>query len=809
MCFLAVSAFVPKHSIEEPYLLVCAEKSALITDMALAALAAAVAALVILSNSGVSLGQMSGIGVITNSGAYAFIGAAAALVIADLVKLFVQMVKHINKLVNRTQELSNANRIPLLEKRVEEISKKNEEDQKQIASLQQKKSELESEAAKLNKDIDELHKEIKATEEMAKQNSELRLKTVNDGYERELQKLRHEIDLKGKQIQDLKAKLASALKDPKAASLQLAASDLKSISDTKQLLTKENENLQKSIENGNAKLKEVINEYTQKYNDLLKCDNENAKTKREIEFHQSELVKIKNESGRFESHLLQLQNDIHKKERELENLVLKLIEHEKKVVDDEAIKEKNKQELQQRQEEFQSAKIAAEKRLKNDEEQIALLQAHIEKLEEKVQENDKIKENMETLLQDNRALSSKIEQLENELVAVKNANAIIAEEEQYSLLNQPPKEKDQAVATHSKKASNPIYQKPIGKPEVPSSSSIQKPLALSLKKITSMFERNSKPTSPDDTAENFTQETLNELRRRNESFKQLEIFGGHNISKLNFEQFENDSEKKKAIVEVTQKNFEELKELAEKIKHQHTQVANLSIAQDVEGRESIAETFTREKAKAENIAIFAELRDQLIQPLARIIDKENKDLLLDSLFASSLKTSSDGEIHANGLKVKTDVGSDDENSNIAGLFEPAKSSQSSPRSEHEPLADQDIIKEVFEIKDSASAESVHLCDILKIKIHNKDYMLTDLNLSKLSPDAISAITEATERTVEDLITWTADLKSFMQLDDKDETEQVIETFKVTAEKLTAALHTIAEQKSSNKKLPKLEHLFNS
>lgn len=119
---VSVCAASPKVPIEAQHkveLFSCEEKMALITDVFLAALTLAVAVLVILATKGIHLGQLSGIGSIGMNAAYIMIGVAGGILLIDVIKLLVQMVRHISRLFDINSRLVSDKSAAGLEQKVQ------------------------------------------------------------------------------------------------------------------------------------------------------------------------------------------------------------------------------------------------------------------------------------------------------------------------------------------------------------------------------------------------------------------------------------------------------------------------------------------------------------------------------------------------------------------------------------------------------------------------------------------------------------------------------------------------------------------
>ena len=71
------------------------EQITLITDIFLAAVAAVIATLIILSTKGISLGELNGIGTLGTQTAYIMLGVAGGVVLLDIGKLLGQMILRI------------------------------------------------------------------------------------------------------------------------------------------------------------------------------------------------------------------------------------------------------------------------------------------------------------------------------------------------------------------------------------------------------------------------------------------------------------------------------------------------------------------------------------------------------------------------------------------------------------------------------------------------------------------------------------------------------------------------------------------
>jgi vacuolar-type H+-ATPase subunit H len=162
---VSICATTPKLPIEKQHkleLLDCGERAALITDLVIAGLVIVTAVLAIVAAQGVNLGALTGIGTLGVKAAAIMIGAAGAIILVDVIKLLVQMARHISHLFEINNRLASNTILQELQDRLAETNTK-------LSALNLEHDDLVLENKDLEKQTDHSKREIEAFRKLSEE----------------------------------------------------------------------------------------------------------------------------------------------------------------------------------------------------------------------------------------------------------------------------------------------------------------------------------------------------------------------------------------------------------------------------------------------------------------------------------------------------------------------------------------------------------------------------------------------------------------------------------------------------------------
>jgi hypothetical protein len=271
MCYFVISTCVSnnKPPIEEQQKLALfadGELMALITTIFLSTVAAVVAALIILSNRGVYLGQISGIGSLGLTAATVIIGVAGAAVLTELITLIINMARHISRLFEINKSLRDTSSLHKVNEELKQAKADLQKAQEGYGKILSEKSRLQLEIKKLSAASDD------AQQQMIKE------------YDKKLLKAKARVSEKEGEVTSLKATLnnrtAGADDTLKNRITQLEAENL--TLQTQLKASKKVEELEQEVKAKKQELETLENKRQKKLKEDTQLDAEKLNSREEI-----------------------------------------------------------------------------------------------------------------------------------------------------------------------------------------------------------------------------------------------------------------------------------------------------------------------------------------------------------------------------------------------------------------------------------------------------------------------------------------------------------------------------------------------